>query len=598
MTVTKITTLGQQAIAQAIANQTTVKIARMAVGDGNGGSYIPTIDQTALKNEKWSGNLDKVAINPANPNQVICESIIAPGVGGFYIREVGLFDENDTLIAISDFPESYKATADQYELFIRMVLEVDSTDAIINMSKDVIYATKSYVDAKTNTSDLQNELETHIADASHIHWLGTVTGTNTLVSTYNKISSYFEGLAVSFKNSTLATNVVSLNINNLGAIPILTSEGEAFSEAKENSVYTVRYSNGNFILQGSQGVSKSAQVSSLQITSNTAGTLSFKWTNPSDKKYKGVIIVAKANSLPTSPTDGKVIYNSNDATPATTASYTGLEYKTLYYLRAFAYTYKNATKIYTDIIEGAVIEVITAEPKGTQTFTASGTFTVPSKVTSIDVFLVGGGGPGTRGSKTYSSYGAGGGSGYTTTVKSIPVTPGDTIPVIVGAGGVAVSNSSTIVNGGESSFGNYAKALGGSSSSSFSDVGGPGGSGGGGLMCGPGGSNGSNGQSGTSKTISNLSGGPGQGETTRAFGESSGTLYAGGGGAAGGYAGEVSTGGGGGGGAGLWYNSAGNAIVSVAGTPNTGGGGGGGTLSGGGWGANGGSGIVIVRWGY
>ena len=194
----------------------------------------------------------------------------------------------------------------------------------------------------------------------------------------------------------------------------------------------------------------------------------------------------------------------------------------------------------------------------------------------IDIFCVGGGGGG----------GASGGcGGRTTTVRAQTVTVGTSYQVTVGAGG-AESKS-----GGNSSFGSLASAAGGGG------PGGKGGSGGGGSGLyitssnkrdgGNGGSNGSNGVNGYG--TDGFRNGTGQGTTTREFGESYGTLYAGGGGGAGDYDCALGSGGAGGGGAGgsLWDKGP---KVGGAGATNFGGGGGGGSTGG-----AGGSGIVIIR---
>lgn len=217
---------------------------------------------------------------------------------------------------------------------------------------------------------------------------------------------------------------------------------------------------------------------------------------------------------------------------------------------------------------------------------------------TYDFFLVGGGGSGTQRTDT-SVAGAtgGGGGGYTTTQAGVEITSVTDYTAVVGAGGVASAGSNTTVSSPDlsQSFsaagGNFISS---SSVSSYSD-GADGGSGGGGAgnkNGGAGGSNGGNGSRGTNPG-SSAYGGTGQGTTTRAFAEKSGTLYAGGGGGGGDDAGGA--GGAGGGGAG--GNGVSNTRYGAAGTANTGGGGGGG----GEYGSpstqgNGGSGIIIVRW--
>lgn len=150
MATTIFTDYGQQLITEAIANKTTINITKIAVGDGMGAVYTPVSSQTALKRETWSGPIDSVQVNPTNKNQVTFEGIVGANAGGFYIREIGLYDQANKLVAISDFPESFKALADQYELYVRMILQTGSADVTnIIVSKDMIYATKKYVDTET-----------------------------------------------------------------------------------------------------------------------------------------------------------------------------------------------------------------------------------------------------------------------------------------------------------------------------------------------------------------------------------------------------------------------------------------------------------------
>lgn len=348
----------------------------------------------------------------------------------------------------------------------------------------------------------------------------------------------------------------------------------------------------------SGGISRCSQISSLAVTIgfSTAGTIKATWTNPNDAKYKGVRIMYKTGGYPTSPMDGSVFYDSNDATPVSTFTKSGFTDGTLYYLRAFAYTYKNATRLYTTTTTGAQASGTPIQTKGQQIFTSSGTFTVPAGVTTIDVFLVGGG----AGSGIETSNGMGGSGGGYTHTERLAVTPGNQASVLVGAGGVGANDgsASTFTLGSKVLTANGGKKC-------AQAVGGAGGSGGGGggqyqTVAGNGGSDGSNGFASTpynnGTQAFTYAGGSGQGSTTKAFGESSGTLYAGGGGGCWvptGYPGSRGFGGAGGGGDGSNYTEKAGA---TGGTPNTGGGAGASANMP--YANNGGSGIVIVRWGY
>ena len=209
-------------------------------------------------------------------------------------------------------------------------------------------------------------------------------------------------------------------------------------------------------------------------------------------------------------------------------------------------------------------------------FLSDGTF-ISTVDLNIDVFLVGGGGGGGTDS------GGGGGGGYTTTQKAIVVDGEASNLITIGSGGSSGGGS-----GGSTSAFDFKADGGGGGGSSSNGHGGSGGSGGGGYASSSGGSDGSNGTNGTYYSTT-TKGGTGQGTTTREFGESTGTLYAGGGGG-GSQSSSGGTGGSGGGGTGGAYSGS---KKGNSGETNTGGGGGGGAL--GTSGGAGGSGIVVIR---
>jgi len=102
-----------------------VDLTHIAVGDANGTSYNPTGIQTALVHEVYRTTLTHVAIDEANPNQLIVEGVINETIGPFYIREIGIFDSDGQLFAIGKYPETFKSTSESgsgKRLYIRMIL--------------------------------------------------------------------------------------------------------------------------------------------------------------------------------------------------------------------------------------------------------------------------------------------------------------------------------------------------------------------------------------------------------------------------------------------------------------------------------------------
>ena len=389
------------------------------------------------------------------------------------------------------------------------------------------------------------------------------------------------------------------------------------------------------VAYGKNGVKYTGNVAIQSVLSFSAAPYSstqivFTWKNPAKGPFSGVIIVGKTGSYPTSISDGTRWYkgsgSNTTASGTSTATVSGFTAGTTYYFRCFSYAIKNSA----EWVHGTSYTATATVAKGTQTFKSSGTFTVPAGVRSIDIFCVGGGGSGGRGGTSNSGSGqingGGGGGGYTATKLGYAVTPGSTFTVTVGAGGARPSSTGDGNAGGATSFGSVLTANGGSAGGI--SKGGNGGSGGGAsisyqgssLMGGDGGSNGGNGAYAHNSSGSTTYGtiGKGQGTTTRAFGESSNTLYAGGGGGthtnlASSTSSLSGAGGAGGGGAGgyIYYTDEGDwedsvAVGAVDGTANTGGGGGGGknvwssvdTGSTNYYAGAGGSGICIVRWGY
>lgn len=149
---TLLTDIGAAKLASAAALGVPLKITHMAVGDGGGVLPTPDAKQTALVNEKRRAALNMLYIDPQNSSQIIAEQVIPENEGGWWIREVGLFDESGALIAVGNCPESYKpqlAEGSGHTQTVRMVLITSSTDNItLKIDPAVVLATRKYVDDK------------------------------------------------------------------------------------------------------------------------------------------------------------------------------------------------------------------------------------------------------------------------------------------------------------------------------------------------------------------------------------------------------------------------------------------------------------------
>lgn len=161
-----LTNVGAAKLANATALGAQVEITQMAVGDGNGALPTPNPAQTALVHELRRAPLNTLSIDPNNANQIIAEQVIPEDVGGWWIREIGLFDKDGDMIAVANCAETYKPQLQEGSgrvQVVRMILIVSSTAAVtLKIDPSVVLATRAYVDsqiiiAKSYADDLMNE---------------------------------------------------------------------------------------------------------------------------------------------------------------------------------------------------------------------------------------------------------------------------------------------------------------------------------------------------------------------------------------------------------------------------------------------------------
>jgi hypothetical protein len=145
-----VTAAGAAKITAASAGGQQLSITHMAVGDGNGTLPTPTPTQTKLVNERSRARLNTLTVDKSIDNHIIAEIIIPADVGGFWMREMGLYDESGTLIAVSNMAESYKPKLEEGSgrtQTLRMVLIVSSTEAIqLIVGGDTVLATRDFVE--------------------------------------------------------------------------------------------------------------------------------------------------------------------------------------------------------------------------------------------------------------------------------------------------------------------------------------------------------------------------------------------------------------------------------------------------------------------
>ncbi|WP_354021777.1 phage tail protein [Enterobacter hormaechei] len=150
---TVITKAGAIKLAAAtLPNGKKVNLTAMAVGDGGGTLPVPDPNQTKLVKEVWRHALNKISQDKKNKNYVVAELLIPPETGGFWMRELGLYDDTGTLIAVGNMAESYKpalAEGSGRAQTVRMVIMVSDIESVeLTIDTSTVMATQDYVDDK------------------------------------------------------------------------------------------------------------------------------------------------------------------------------------------------------------------------------------------------------------------------------------------------------------------------------------------------------------------------------------------------------------------------------------------------------------------
>lgn len=146
---TILTDIGLAKVTNAIALGQTVSLTEMAVGDGNGNPTTPTQDQTGLLREQYRTSINLLNVDDQNPNYIISEMVIPVDVGGWTVHEVGVFDDQGDMIAVANFPATYKpvlAEGSSRDLVVRIIIEVANAEAVeLKTDPAIILASRSWV---------------------------------------------------------------------------------------------------------------------------------------------------------------------------------------------------------------------------------------------------------------------------------------------------------------------------------------------------------------------------------------------------------------------------------------------------------------------
>ncbi|MFZ7164348.1 phage tail protein [Avibacterium avium] len=234
-----ITDYGTQVIASAIASKQPLQITQMAVGDGNGRATTPNSRNTSLVREVHRTNISAISIDPRNNKQIIFELTIPENVGGFWIREMGIFDNQNRLVAYANCPDSFKPQLESGSgkvQVVRMILLVSSSDAItLKVDDSVIFVTRGQLTPKKITATTKNAVD----ETGHSHEIDKAsTAQAGIVQLTNDTNSDSETLGLTAKaGKTLKALIDALTRNLANYIPN-SKKSNAINSASGDTVAT------------------------------------------------------------------------------------------------------------------------------------------------------------------------------------------------------------------------------------------------------------------------------------------------------------------------------------------------------------------------
>ena len=302
-----LTDYGTRAIAHALSQGQPLQLAKFAVGDGNGQAVTPTASATALVHQTHSAPVSAVSLDPRNNKQVIVELTIPGNVGGFYIREMGVFDAQNKLIAYANCPESFKPTESSGSgkvQVLRMILKVESSSAVtLSIDNSVIFVTRQQMTPKTITATTQNGFD----DSGHSHEINKAsTSQQGIVQLTNDTGLESESLALTAKaGKKLAQLIATVQLALNNYIP-LNKRSSAVNSNDENNVATSKavktaYDKGVEAKNAADNAQRSAndginRANNAQSSANAANNNANGRVSKSGDEMSGNLVVASSYS--------------------------------------------------------------------------------------------------------------------------------------------------------------------------------------------------------------------------------------------------------------------------------------------------------------
>ncbi|MFP5674913.1 tail fiber protein [Salmonella sp. 741265100_HSA] len=449
---TLLTDRGMAKIASALADKKQIHLQKMAVGDGGGQYYEPTASQTKLRHEVWRGEMNTLTVAPNNPNWLIAELVLPEEIGGWYVREVGVFDDEGELIAIGKFPESYKPLLPGgcgKQVCIRLIMEVSNTTAVtLTVDPSIVLATRDYVDVR---------LDEHEHSTNHPDATLTQKGFTQLSNATDSDDETKAATPKAVKAAMAEARNHTHTWNQITDVPdgTLTQKGIVKLNNATDSTSTTEAATPSAVKAAMDKANAAAPANHTHVWNQIIGVPDGTLTQ------KGIVKLNRATdstSTTEAATPSAVKAAMDKASAAAPANHTHawgqitgvpdgtLTQKGIVKLNSATDSTSTTEAATPSAVKAAVDKASAAAPANHshyQFFTANGTFTVPDGVTQVFVEMLGGGGGGGGGGHTSNTdgllYCSGGNAGKSgePEIAIVPVIAGNNYPVTVGAGGAS-----------------------------------------------------------------------------------------------------------------------------------------------------------------
>ncbi|ELD3635092.1 tail fiber protein [Escherichia coli] len=511
-----LTNQGAARLANATMLGSKLNLTQMAVGDANGVLPTPDPAQTKLINQKRIAPLNLLSVDPNNQSQIIAEQIIPENEGGFWIREIGLYDDEGVLIAVANCPETYKPQLQEGSgrtQTIRMILVVTNTEAItLKIDPSVVLATRKYVDDKISEHEQSRRHPDASLTAKGFTQLSSATNSTseTLAATPKAVKIAYD--LANGKYTAQDATTARKGLVQLSSATSSTSETQAATPKAVKAAYdlaagkapvshTHPWSQITDVPAASLTVKGTVQLSSATNSTSemqaatpkavkaaydlAAGKAPVSHTHPwsqitdvpaASLTVKGTVQLSSATNSTSetqaaTPKAVKAVYdlaNGKQPADATLAALAGLATaadKLPYFTGNDTASLTTLTNVGRNILDKASTQAVIqylglSDASGyvgrwlnTRVFTSSGTYTPTPGTKRIRVTIAGGGGGG-GGCKATSNNETffGAGGGAGGTIISIMTPTQNSYPVTIGAGGAGGVSATNGTSGGNSVF--------------------------------------------------------------------------------------------------------------------------------------------------